>query len=68
MVDYMSLTVLITALSGACIGIISQIQHSRCLKLRVCYGMCECVRKVPDVEEPTITIGNQQIGSSAKSS
>lgn len=50
--DLAGIAVLITTVAGACIGVISQIQHSRCVKLRVCWGMCDCIRSVPDVEEP----------------
>lgn len=50
------IAVLITTISSAFIGIISQIQHSRCVKLKVCWGMCDCVRNVPDVEEPTVEL------------
>ncbi len=52
------IAVLITTVSSAFIGIISQIQHSRCTKLIVCWGMCDCVRNVPDVEEPTVELNN----------
>ena len=55
------IAVLITTVSSAVIGIISQIQHSRCVKLRVCWGMCDCVRNVPDVEEPPVEL--ESIGS-----
>ena len=51
-----AIAVLITTISSAFIGIISQIQHSRCVKLRVCWGMCDCVRAVPNVEEPSIEL------------
>ena len=50
------IAVLITTVSSAFIGIISQIQHSRCVKLRICWGLCDCVRNVPDVEEPTVDL------------
>ena len=52
----MAISVLITTISAGCIGIISQIQHSRCVKLRICFGLCDCVRNVPDVEEPTVSL------------
>ena len=54
--DLAGIAVLITTIAGACIGVISQIQHSRCVKLRVCWGMCDCTRTVPDVEEPTVEL------------
>ncbi len=53
MVDLSSVSVLIITCSTAVIGIISQIQHSRCSNLNLCCGLCSCVRKVPDeYEEP----------------
>lgn len=53
MVDLSSVSVLIITCSTAVIGIISQIQHSRCSQLNLFCGLCECVRKVPDeYEEP----------------
>ena len=58
------ISVLITTVSSAFIGIISQIQHSRCVKLRVCWGLCDCVSNVPDVEEPTVELEELQSGSS----
>lgn len=58
------IAVLITTVSSAFIGIISQIQHSRCVKLRICWGLCDCVRNVPDVEEPTVELQELQSGSS----
>lgn len=54
--DLAGIAVLITTVAGACIGVISQVQHSRCVKLRVCWGMCDCIRSVPDVEEPTVEL------------
>jgi len=58
------ISVLITTVSSAVIGVISQIQHSICVKLRVCFGLCDCVRSVPDVEEPTVELEELQSGSS----
>ena len=49
--DLAAVAVLVTTVSGACIGVISQIQHSRCIKLRLFWGMCDCIRNVPDVQE-----------------
>ena len=54
--DLAGIAVLITTVAGACIGVISQVQHSRCVKLKVCWGMCDCIRNVPDVEEPTVEL------------
>ena len=56
MVDFSSLSVLIITCSTAVIGIISQIQHSRCMELSVCFGACSCTRNVPDVQEPTVEL------------
>ena len=54
--DLAGIAVLITTVAGACIGVISQVQHSRCVKLKLCWGMCDCIRNVPDVEEPTVEL------------
>lgn len=56
MVDLSSVSVLIITCSTAVIGIISQIQHSRCERLDLFCGLCACTRKVPDFEEPTIEL------------
>ena len=56
MVELSSVSVLIITCSTAVIGIISQIQHSRCEKLDLFCGLCACTRKVPDFEEPTIEL------------
>ena len=48
--DLAAVAVLVTTVSGACIGVISQIQHSRCVKLKICFGLCTCTRSVPDVQ------------------
>lgn len=63
-VELAGIAVLITTVSSAFVGVISQIQHSRCVKLRVCWGACECVRNVPDVEEPTVELEQLQSSSS----
>tara|TARA_R110000772_G_scaffold104126_3_gene205439 strand:+ start:2059 stop:2259 length:201 start_codon:yes stop_codon:yes gene_type:complete len=55
-IEFAGIAVLITTISSAFIGIISQIQHSRCVKLKVCWGLCDCIRNVPDVHEPTVEI------------
>ena len=54
MADLAGVAVLITTVAAACIGVISQIQHSRCVKLKVCWGMCDCTRSVPDVQEAVV--------------
>lgn len=56
MVDLSAVSVLIITCSTAVIGIISQIQHSRCSQLNLFCGMCSCTRNVPDVMEPTVEI------------
>lgn len=56
MVDLSSVSVLIITCSTAVIGIISQIQHSRCTNLSLGFGLCSCTRNVPDFEEPTIEL------------
>lgn len=56
MVELSSVSVLIITCSTAVIGIISQIQHSRCETLNLFCGLCACTRKVPDFEEPTIEL------------
>lgn len=56
MVDLSLVAVLITTSASALIGVISQIQHSRCTQLSLCGGFFNCVRKVPDVEEPPIEL------------
>ena len=44
-------TVMSIAIQGL-IGVISQIQHSRCSQIKVGLSGCECQRKVPDEQEP----------------
>jgi hypothetical protein len=55
MVDLSSISVVIITCSTAVIGIISQIQHSRCSEISLC-GMVSCVRNVPDHIEPTVEL------------
>ena len=54
MVDLSSVSVLIITCSTAVIGIISQIQHSRCTQIKL--GCFSCTRNVPDVMEPTVEL------------
>lgn len=56
MVELSSVSVLIITCSTAVIGIISQIQHSRCSQLNLFCGLCSCTRNVPDVQEPTVEL------------
>ena len=55
MADLSLVAVLITTSASAAIGIISQIQHSRCTQLSFC-GLCSCVRNVPDDVEPAVEL------------
>lgn len=41
------IAVLITTTASAIIGLISQIQHSRCTNISCCGGMFSCDRQVP---------------------
>ena len=50
------IAVLITTCASAIVAVISQIQHSRCEKIKMCCGIFECNRKVPDIQEPTLDI------------
>lgn len=61
MVDLSLVAVLITTSASALIGVISQIQHSRCTELSLCGGFFNCTRKVPDVEEPQIELDNLRV-------
>ena len=38
---------LITAASSACVGILSQIQHSKCVHIKFCWGCWTCTRRIP---------------------
>ena len=57
------IAVLITTCASAIVAVISQIQHSRCEKIKMCCGIFECNRKVPDVQEPTIDVHPENIHS-----
>ena len=61
MVDLSSVSVLIITCSTAVIGIISQIQHSRCSQLNLFCGLCSCVRKVPDDFEEPVEMNNIEL-------
>lgn len=50
------IAVLITTCASAIVAVISQIQHSRCEKIKMCCGIFECNRKVPDIQEPTVEL------------
>lgn len=62
MVDFSSVSVLIITCSTAIIGIISQIQHSRCSTIKLCGGLVSCNREVPDVIEPTVELNPRPPG------
>ena len=49
MVDPVLIPAILSLTFGGIIGIISQIQHSRCSSIK-CWG-CECIRKVKEDEE-----------------
>lgn len=55
------IAVLITTSASAVIGLISQIQHSRCTSLRVNWWGCECIRAVPVEPEDMVELGNNNI-------
>jgi len=54
MIDPVLIPAIMSLSFGGIIGIISQIQHSRCSSIR-CWG-CECVRRVPEEHEPTTNL------------
>lgn len=55
------IAVLITTCASAIVAVISQIQHSRCEKIKMCCGIFECNRKVPDIQEPTIDVHPEHV-------
>ena len=61
MADLSLVAVLITTCASATLGIISQIQHSRCTQLNLFCGLCSCTRKVPDVEEDEVSLSDLQV-------
>ena len=54
------IAVLITTCASAIVAVISQIQHSRCEKIKICCGIFECNRKVPDIVEPTVEMHHEE--------
>ena len=56
MAELTSISVLITTAAAAAIGLISQVQHSRCTSLDIGCGLIRCVRSVPDVEEEPVEL------------
>jgi hypothetical protein len=53
MAEITSVAVLITTTAAAIVAVIAQVQHSRCITIKLCCGLFQCSRKVPDVEENT---------------
>jgi hypothetical protein len=51
MAEITSVAVLITTTAAAIVAVIAQVQHSRCVTIKLCCGLFQCSRKVPDVEE-----------------
>lgn len=50
---------LITAGTSACVGILSQIQHSKCVHIQFCFGCTECTRVLPrDDDSNSIELKN----------
>lgn len=49
MIDPVLIPAIMSLSFGGIIGIISQIQHSRCSSIK-CWG-CECIRRVPEEQE-----------------
>ena len=58
MIDPMLFPALLSLSFGGIIGIISQIQHSRCEEIRCCG--CYCKRKVPTEEEQKLNNNNNE--------
>ena len=59
MAELTAISVLVTTCAAAAIGLISQIQHSRCTELNLGCGLCKCTRNVPDVEEPQVELSRE---------
>lgn len=57
MVAFSEISVLILTVGSTIIGIISQIQHSRCSEISLCGSLVNCIREVPPME--TVDIPNQ---------
>ena len=45
-----NIAILIPLISGGIVSIISTIQNSKCVNIRLCCGLFSCSRKVPDIE------------------
>jgi len=49
-VEWASLATFVSVCCAATAGLLHTIQQSRCTKIRMCGGLFECNRKVPDIE------------------
>lgn len=58
MVDPVLVPAILSLAFQGVIGIISQIQHSRCLSIKCCG--CECIRKLPEEDKEDNKNSNQQ--------
>ena len=43
---------LIITCGSVFVSILSQIQNSRCVKIKICCGLFQCDRDIPDVVDP----------------
>tara|TARA_R110002020_G_C16093196_1_gene758070 strand:+ start:673 stop:906 length:234 start_codon:yes stop_codon:yes gene_type:complete len=56
MFDNVLIPAIMSLFFSGIIGIISQIQHSRCSEINCCG--CRCVRKVPEEEQKPVNLAN----------
>jgi hypothetical protein len=57
-VEWASLATFVSVCCAATAGLLHTIQQSRCTTIRMCGGLFECNRKVPDIE-PTDELQDQ---------
>ena len=50
MIDWASLATFVSVCCAATAGLLHTVQQSRCTNIRMCCGVFECARNVPDVE------------------
>lgn len=50
MIDWASLATFVSVCCAATAGLLHTVQQSRCTNIKMCCGMFECARNVPDVE------------------
>jgi len=50
MVDLTAVATLVTIASTALVGLIAQVQKSRCKVINLCCGIVKCTREVPNVD------------------